>query len=130
MNILKLTIALVIILFSYNVNATNYKFVGMDKSIETKMCVQAASNDTKALKVTMRFSVDSKPFIANSITCNDMVMVKFANKYGAVDTTKYLNKYTRKINRVPQTKVTISDLASVENIENDRTKIIYVGTAN
>jgi len=126
MNTLKLTSVVVMILFSYQVNAANYKFVAMDNSISTKMCVLAGSNDKTQLKKTMRLSGHNNRFIANNIKCNDMIMVQFANHYGAANTTKHLNRYTRFINRVPETSVTIRDIAAV----NDEAKIIYISAAN
>jgi hypothetical protein len=129
MNILKLTFATAIILASYNVNATNYKFVAADQSRETKVCVHAGNNNKDRLKATMRLSSDSNRFIANHVTCNDMVLVQFAYKYDALETANYLNRYTKVTNRIPETNITIRDIAAIGNQDKGEVKIIYIHSA-
>lgn len=129
MNIFKLAFTAAIILIFYNANATNYKFVAADQSRETKICVHAGNNNQDRLKATMRLSSDSNKFIANHVKCNDMVMVQFAYKYDALDTAKYLNRYTKVTNRIPETSITIRDLAAIESKAKDVVKVIYVYSA-
>jgi len=133
MKILTLTFAVVFVLLSFNANATKYKFIAADSSIETKMCVFAASNNKLGLKSSMRFStrnssINARKFTVNNILCNDMVMAHFAHKYDALDTFAYLNRFTAKKNKIPTTTVKIKDIVAVLNRKNEDTKIIYVGS--
>jgi hypothetical protein len=134
MKILNLTTVVVIGLLSFSANATQYKFIATDKSVETKICVLAGSNDKFGLKRVFRqnrrgsVAIDSR-FYANHITCNDMVMAHFAYKYDALDTFAYLNGLTNREDKIPNTNVEIKDIVAVSNLTNEKTKIIYVGSA-
>ena len=55
-----------------------YKFVAMDNSKETKMCVQAGSNDIKELKKAVKRESawssykSSRRSLANTVLCNNL----------------------------------------------------------
>ena len=132
---LNLISAVVIVLLSFNANATKYKFIAADSSIETKTCVFAGNNNKIALKKALRqsikgFAYDGSRFAANNITCNNMVMAHFAHKYDALNTFSYLNALTNSKDKIPTTSVDIKDIAAVLNRTNEDIKIIYVGSAN
>lgn len=134
MKILTLIFAVIFVLVALNAKATEYKFIATDSSPETKMCVLAGSNNKLGLKRAIRFGVrgsaiNTKRFTINNITCNDMVMAHFAHKYDAFDTFKYLNRFTTKKNKIPITSVEIKDIAAALNRNDEKTKVIYVGSA-
>ncbi|WP_019027665.1 DUF3718 domain-containing protein [Colwellia piezophila] len=134
MKILNLISVVVILLLSFNVNATKYKFIAADNSIETKICVFAGNNNKLGLKNALRLNswgaaFVNKRFSVNNITCNDMVMAHFAHKYDALDTFAYLNRLTTKKDKIHATSVEIKDIAAVLNRRNEEIKIIYVGSA-
>ncbi|PKI17207.1 DUF3718 domain-containing protein [Colwellia sp. 12G3] len=131
---LNLILAVVVfVLLSFSANATKYKFIAEDRSIETKICVFAGSNNKLGLKHALRQSTGSaitnNRFSVNNITCNDMVMAHFAHKYDAFDTYSYLNRLTNSKNKIPTTSIEIKDVSAVFNLKNEETKIIYVGSA-
>ncbi|TPH13418.1 DUF3718 domain-containing protein [Litorilituus lipolyticus] len=133
MKILTLTLAMVLTLTSLNANATQYKFIAADRSIETKMCVYAGNNNTVKLKRAIQYhamgsTINTKRFAVNNITCNDLVMAHFAHKYDASDTFKFLNRFTAQKNKIPTTSVEIKDVAAVLNSTNEETQIIYVSS--
>jgi len=134
MKTLHLTSAVVIVLLSFNVNSTNYKFIPIDKNVETKICVFAGNNNKHELKKALRKSSWSSAkfnqwYSANNITCNGMVMAHFSHKYDALDTFLYLNRLTIEKDKIPATSIEIKDIAAVFNRKNEETKIIYVGSA-
>jgi len=114
--------------------AVQYKFVAMDNSIDTKICVLAGSNEVKALKkVLIRHSRVSaggvsigKRYIVNGIHCNDQILANFSKKYQANLTYNYLKKYTDKRYLNQETKVIIRDIADISNDNRTEEKIIVV----
>lgn len=126
MNYLKTAGALLAISFASISSAQNYEFVGTDKSIETELCVGAGSDDTQALKQTLRkMNFKERRKSINTIICNNISPAKFAFKYGANNTFKYLNKRSYGDARV-RSSVTISDVAKLKS--NDKPVVIYVST--
>ena len=116
--------------------AVQYKFVAMDDSKYTKMCVFAGSNDIKTLKKVMKHPITVKGYnrssiknMANTVTCNDLHIASFARNYDANMTFDYLKKYTseRNLNKVPH--VTIKDIVArtSEDKSAEKVIIIYVG---
>lgn len=106
--------------------AQQYKFVGTDSSPETRLCVNAGNNDIHGLKSTLRkMGINNRRSNINMIRCNDLAPSKFAYKYQAGNTFKFLNKYSVGKNRV-NASVTISDVAKTDK----EPKIIYVSAAN
>lgn len=124
---------LVILLLPLNANATKYKFIASDNSIETKVCVLAGSNNKSGLIKALRQSANNSVVInkrsfANNVNCNDMVMAHFAHKYEALDTFGYLNILTNGKNRITPTSVEIKDIAAISNRKNEKIKVIYVSS--
>ena len=113
--------------------AVQYKFVAMDSSIDTKMCMLAGSNEIKALKKTLiresRGLSSVKRSIANDLYCNDTHIAEFSKKYQANLTYEYLKKYTYKKNLSKETQVIIKDIAQQSDGDKLEEKIIivYVG---
>lgn len=129
MNYLKIASVILTVSFASSTTAQTYKFVALDNSMETKFCVNAGNNDLKALKMSLHSlgSHTDRRFNINSISCNDISAAKFAFKYNAGDTMKYLNKYSYRKNRA-QTSVTITDVAKANIDDNSTPIIVYVST--
>ncbi|WP_286264558.1 DUF3718 domain-containing protein [Thalassotalea atypica] len=110
--------------------AQQYKFIGTDNSLATKMCVSAGSNDSRKLKSTIRRNKSANQYqVVNNFTCNGLSMAKFAYKYEANDTYEYLNKYSNIKNRVTPS-VTIKDVALNHQDKSETPKVIYVSSSN
>jgi len=132
---IKLLLVTAAILMINSAYAVQYKFIAIDNSKETKMCVLAGNNETKALKKVFKHHGawsgyrDSEKNLANSVLCNNLHMANFAKKYNANMTFDYLKKYTHKhhLDKIPT--VTIKDIAarSSRNKSTEEVIIIYVG---
>lgn len=127
MNIFKLSIVALAASATFVATAEQYRFVALDNSIATKMCITSAVNDLKALKkATNRYERGDRNLLANAYVCNDMSIAQFSYKYGANNTAKFLDKYSKRHNKIPKTSVEIRDLAMQGE---DSVRIIYVGVA-
>lgn len=117
------------IFFVSNAHAVQYKFVAMDNSKETKICVFAGNNEKKALIKIMARDRFSRKHLTNSIRCNDMFIANFAHKYSANLTFDYLKKYTRKKNLDKIPNVTIKDILArkTDNKSTEKIILVYVG---
>jgi len=130
--LLLVTAAILIINSAY---AVQYKFIAIDNSKETKMCVLAGNNEKKALKKAFKHHSawstyrDSGKSLANSVLCNDLHMANFAKKYNAMTTFDYLKKYTHKHNLDKAPTVTIKDIVAreTENKSTEEIILVYVG---
>ncbi len=109
--------------------AAQYKFIAMDNSISTKMCVLAGNNEQKALKKAMKRHFDSLRSLANTTFCNDMYIANFARNYNASMTFDYLKKLTQNRNLNRATNVTIKDIVArtTENKSTEEIILVYVG---
>jgi hypothetical protein len=112
-------------------HATNYKFVALDNSSETKLCIAAGSNDTKSMRKTMRHNKEHIRQVANTVECNNMAIAHFAYRYDADKTFKVLDRASSRKIRKNTPHVIIRDL-SAKVRHDDKPVIIYVGnqTAN
>jgi len=136
MKAIKLLPVTLAILMINSVYAVQYKFVAMDDSKYTKMCVLAGNNDITALKKVMKYPLvvkghnrNSMKSLANNVTCNKLHLANFARNYNANMTFDYLKKYTSKRNLDKVPYVTIKDIAALsnENKSADEVIVIYVG---
>ena len=111
---LKLLILLPILLFcSINTYATEYQFVAGDRSLETKMCIAAVTNNVKKLKRLIAFETYyGVKDIARAVFCNDLIIANFAYEYQANDTLAYLDRYTPKKEKRLRTRITIKDITA------------------
>lgn len=107
-------------LAALNVSATQYVFVAEDGSMETKLCVNAGSDNRPALRRDLGIYHRNIRYTANTVSCNGKSMAQFAHQYGAQSTYALLERFTYSKNKVRPT-VTITDLAKVSGGE-----IIYV----
>jgi hypothetical protein len=109
--------------------AAQYKFIAMDNSISTKMCVLAGNNEQKALKKAMKRHFDSARSLANTTFCNDMYIANFARNYNASMTFDYLKKLTQNRNLNRATNITIKDIVTraTENKSTEEFILVYVG---
>ncbi|KFZ37076.1 hypothetical protein HR45_12625 [Shewanella mangrovi] len=113
--------------FSSLANANTYQFVGTDNTPETKFCVSVGNNDIGQMKsklLMMGKGLSDVRRNINTINCNDLSAAKFAFKYQAHDTFKYLNERSMGKNRVRPT-VTIRDIAKVDKAT-DTPIVVYV----
>ncbi|TWX71365.1 DUF3718 domain-containing protein [Colwellia sp. C1TZA3] len=114
-------------------NAASYKFVAKNNSIKTKICIAVAEDNKPALKSGIRTkgsavstSVLSR-IVANSLTCNDLLVTAFAIKYNALETYRYLNRYTSKKNKFLPSTGTIRDISAQHNEQdNGRETLILI----
>lgn len=125
MNYLKLASAILAVSFTSQISAQNYQFIAADKSPETQFCVNVANNDIDTMRgELLRMGLgDAIIRNINTLTCNGLPAAKFAYKYNAADTFKYLNNRSSPSNSV-KPSVTISDLAKSEASEQPIT--VYV----
>jgi hypothetical protein len=134
MKLIKLLIITASIFMMNKTYAVQYKFVAMDNSIDTKICVLAGSNEVKALKkVLIRLSrvsaggvLRGKRYIVNGIHCNEQILANFSKKYQANLTYSYLKKYTDKRYLNQETEVIIRDIADISNDNRTEDKVILV----
>ena len=94
-----------------------YSFIADDDSLETQICIAAASNDLLAVKNAIsKISTKAKSMkgkirqVILKITCNDMDLVKFSAIYHAVDTFGYFNKKAPRKMRLPVNEISIKQL--------------------
>jgi len=126
---IKLLVITAAVFMMNNAYAVQYKFVAMDNSKYTKMCVQAGNNEKEALKRSFRREQANSNFIANTTRCNGLYIANFAQKYHANLTYDFLKKHTRKNNLNPDTEVTIKDIAfhEAKNKLSEDIILVYVG---
>ncbi len=86
--------------------AQQYQFIAMDNSRETQLCVNVGNNNVPDVKKVLRSLGYNQRLNINTIACNDLSLARFAFKYDASDTFKYVNRYSYGHNRV-KTIVTI-----------------------
>lgn len=84
---------------SVNSQAQEYKFVATDNSMSTKMCIDAATNNKRALKHKMsqagkQHSINYRTF-TRIVKCNDQHIALFALTYGADNTFNFLNSHSK-----------------------------------
>lgn len=129
MKLLKLLIFTIAICMMNSAYATKYKFVAMDNSIYTKMCVLAGNNEQKALRTTLRRHENNERNLANTTFCNGMLIANFAQKYHASKTFDYLKRHTYRGKLDKATNVTIMDIATrkTDNESAEEIVLVYVG---
>ncbi|ABM01438.1 DUF3718 domain-containing protein [Shewanella amazonensis] len=103
--------------------ATEYRFIAVDNSPETQMCVAAGSNKVTKLRMQFNEASGSPRYHANSIRCNDRSIAQFAHAYGADKAYDYLASHSRDKNRVIES-VTIKDLSAAASQNSD--EIVYI----
>lgn len=129
MKYIQLLLIFVAIFMMNSAYAIQYKFVAMDNSIYTKMCVLAGNNEQNALKTKMKRHSDSVRSLANSTLCNGLFIANFAQKYHATMAYDYLKKHTYRRNLNKATKVIIKDVVTdaTDNNSKDKIILVYVG---
>jgi len=129
MKAFNLMVAIVILFCSSNVNATNYKFVAVDNSSSTKLCMAAVTNNMKSLRYQIRHIRQPHQQIrdiANTVQCNNQIIANIAKTYNALDTFAYLNRFTASKYKKQQTSVTIQDLAAVKSIDKKKKTVVIM----
>ena len=125
MKIFSLISVILVLVCSMGINATNYKFVGVDTSKDTKMCLAVATNNKRALQSLMLRTSERVGSVARNLKCNNQVIANFAFKYNASETFEYLNRFTPKKYQELRSKVTIQDLAAQDN---DKTIVVLIAS--
>ena len=111
-------------LATLNASATQYVFVAEDASIETKLCVNAGSDNRPALRHDLGIYHRNIRYTANTVSCNGKSMAQFAHQYGAQSTYALLERFTYSKNKVRPT-VTITDMAKVSGGD-----IVYISVSS
>lgn len=126
MKVMKLVVIIIAYLMAANTYAAKYKFIAMDNSQETKVCVHAGNNERKDLINSINaFAVDQK-LLVNKLRCNDIHIANFARKYNADSTFKYLKKYSHRRYLNKTTNIFIKDIANNEQKKVLQEKVILV----
>lgn len=118
-------------------HAANYKFVALDNSKETKICIAAVKDNIKNLKkeavgfplattYLMSNSSFRMKFIANKLKCNNTNIADFARKYNALYTFNYLNDFANKWNKALPTSGTIKDIAEQDSKSQNEKEILIL----
>ena len=115
-----------IALFATAQGSTKYVFKATDNSLEVRMCVTAASNNLLSLKQAVKRDFYGIKDITSNLYCNNLDITNFAAKYGAYQTTKYLNRYAPKKYKVNLDEVEIIDL--VNKSSSGQVEIIYISS--
>ena len=76
---------------SVEVGAAEYKFVAIDKSVETKLCMAATTNDIQQLKLVLRRNGERLSTVRDSVKCNEMPIAEFAEEYGFMQIARYID---------------------------------------
>ncbi|MEW6998754.1 DUF3718 domain-containing protein [Colwelliaceae bacterium BS250] len=129
MNIRQIIATLVltnIALFATAQDSIKYVFKGADNSLDTRMCVAAASNNLRRLKGAVRMDGYGIRYITRFLICNDQDITNFAAKYGTYNTTKYLNRYAPKKYKINSDEVEIIDL--VHQSSSGQVEVIYISS--
>jgi hypothetical protein len=126
-NLKSITLAIVATV-ALPLSATQYVFVPGDNSLGTKICIAAAENNLPKYKRQVRLtSVKKVPdyrIIANTLTCNDQNLARFAMQYQANKTAAFINRYSEHEVIIRRE---VSDASNVlESVVEDDDKIVYV----
>jgi hypothetical protein len=65
--------------------------VAIDKSMETKLCMAATTNDIQQLKLMLRRSGERLSTVRDSVKCNEMPIAEFAEEYGFMQIARYID---------------------------------------
>ncbi len=107
--------------------ASETNFIAKDNTIETRLCIAAASDDSSTLKSLIRHSYKRHTReIANNFNCNGVSLARFAYDFDAKNTFEYLNRYSHSSNRVKQS-VIIKDLAANKTKKMPKTVVVSAG---
>ncbi|WP_206485416.1 DUF3718 domain-containing protein [Thalassotalea sp. G2M2-11] len=118
-------LSVIAVVSAFSINAQQYRFIANDNSFASKICVLVGSNDIAKLKLTFRRYDLNKHHIANDYKCNELALSKFAFKYNADQTFKYINRYSHYDNKVTPS-VTISDVAMNTLTHQQEPIIVYI----
>ncbi|MFT7201038.1 MAG: hypothetical protein ACI9UD_002704 [Glaciecola sp.] len=112
------TLVPILLFYSISTYATEYEFVAMDSSKETKLCVAAVTNDMKKLRRLISHNYGMRDIgrtVAKTVLCNDVIIANFAYEYQANDTVDYLDRYTPRKYKKMRTSITIKDITAKVN---------------
>ena len=107
--------------------ASETNFIANDNTIETRLCIAAATDDSSTLKSLIRRTYKRHTReVANNFNCNGVSMARFAYDFNAKNTFEYLNRYSHASNRVKQS-VIIKDLAANKTKAMPKTVVVSAG---
>lgn len=104
--------------------STKYIFKGTDNSLDTRICVAAASDNLRGLRQESRRDILGIKGVTRSLKCNHQDITHFAASYDAYKTTRYLSRNAPKKYRVKVDEMEITDLAS----HSYSVQVIYVSS--
>src|SRR5690606_10353442 len=96
-------------------------YVAADNSRETQLCVSAAMDSRVAFYIAYKKSGKGMHYIANNISCNNLLIGEFAGQAGNPVNAAFLEKFQRK-----QGHTQIKDYVSVEQQDNNIDRIVRV----
>ena len=108
-----LTTLFTVALFSSQASAlsTDYKFVGIDKTSETNVCVVAAKEGFEAAQKAAKLAPDYNLYDLEATSCNGVNIKRFARKYqqnnielAPVESTKVIYQF-KKLDNTEATQV-------------------------
>lgn len=82
-------------LFSTSVLATESRYVAADQSMETALCVSAATASKADFKQELRFNRIRPAVAANKLLCNDLPVASFALQAGNTAVYQQLKPYVK-----------------------------------
>ncbi len=132
---MKIFTSLSLILFCCSVNtyAAEFKFVAGDNKSTTKICMAAATDNSKVMIRDLRIlkqrgaALSFRSFI-NLLQCNNQYIGNFAKTYNAQNTFAYLDKYTNQRNKKRQANITIKKIANEQEINKEKAIVVLVGS--
>lgn len=86
------------------VQASDYKFLAADQSVETKICMAVTTNDVKTLKKVLRRADERLAVARLTVQCNGQTMADFAQDLGLMQIARFIepNKQAEVIAAITQ----------------------------
>ena len=126
-------VSLILLCSSIKSNAAEFEFIADDDKHTTKICIAAATDNTKVMidglrRLSQKATVLNYRSIVNLIRCNNQYIGSFAKAYNAQKSFVYLSKYTSKRNQMRQTNITIKAIANEQKLSADETVVVLVAS--
>jgi len=131
---MKIFTSLSLVLFlsccSINTYATELKLMAGDGSITTQICMAAANDNVRSVKLNLRkltggAAVSVRPII-NSLRCNNQYIGNFAKTLNAPNTFAYLDRHTYKKNKKRQAHIAIKKVANEDGKNKEKTVALLI----
>lgn len=86
---------LICVVLSTSVVAGESRYVAADQSMETALCVSAATANTAEFKQELKYNRVRSAVAANKLLCNDIPVASFAFSAGNTAVYQHLKQYVR-----------------------------------